>query len=110
MGQLIRNNTALRRLYYRSRLLRSASEADETNIISKLARDAPRTFVDFGFHPIEFNCIVLARNPDWRGLLIDGSKRQVDDPRVLWPERINSRIFPDNRKSQRRPQPLLEEI
>jgi hypothetical protein len=88
MKQLIRNNAALRRLYYRSRLLRGASEADETSIISKLARDAARTFVEFGFHPIEFNCIGLAKNPDWRGLLIDGSKRQVDDARALWPKRI----------------------
>ena len=88
MRQLVRNNTMLRRLYYRSRLLRAKAESDECRIISELTKNAPRTFVEFGFHPIEFNCIALARNPQWRGLLIDGSKRQVDDARALWPDRL----------------------
>jgi hypothetical protein len=88
MRDLIRGNTTLRRLYYRARLLRAGAEADECRIISDLTKDAPRTFVEFGFHPIEFNCVALAKNPEWRGLLIDGSKRQVEDAKALWPERI----------------------
>jgi hypothetical protein len=88
MRQRIKKNTALRRLYYRMRLLRASAEADECRIISDLTKDAPRTFVEFGFHPIEFNCVTLAKNPEWRGLLIDGSRRQVEDARALWPERI----------------------
>jgi hypothetical protein len=88
MRQLIRENTTLRRLYYRARLFRASAEADECRIISDLTKDAPRTFVEFGFHPIEFNCVDLARDPSWRGLLIDGSKRQVEDAQALWPDRI----------------------
>ena len=88
MRDFVRNSTALRRLYYRYRLLRPGSEADEREILSKLTEAAPKTFVEFGFHPIEFNCIEFARNPEWSGLLIDGSKRQVDDARALWPSRI----------------------
>jgi hypothetical protein len=88
MRQLIKENTALRRLYYRMRLLRPKSEADECVIISELTKTAPRTFIEFGFHPIEFNSIELANNPEWCGLLIDGNKRQVEDGRALWPARI----------------------
>ncbi len=52
-------------------------------------QEAPRTFVEFGFHPIEFNCLSLAKDPSWRGLLIDGNPRQVGDARSLFSERIN---------------------
>lgn len=88
MRQLIRNNTVLRRLYYRTRLLQPTSEADERRILTNLAKAAPKTFVEFGFHPIEFNCVEFARDPAWSGLLIDGSKRQVDDAQSLWPSRL----------------------
>ncbi|WP_245306038.1 hypothetical protein [Bradyrhizobium sp. LTSP849] len=57
-------------------------------ILDRLAVDAPKTFVEFGFHPIEFNCLRLARNAEWRGLLIDGSARQVADARALLPKHI----------------------
>lgn len=85
---LIRDNTALRRLYYRARLLQPRSEADERQILSRLTKGAPKTFVEFGFHPIEFNCVDFAKDPSWSGLLIDCSKRQVDDARSLWPSRL----------------------
>ena len=62
---LIRENTALRRLYYRTRLLRPASESDERQILASLTKGAPKTFVEFGFHPIEFNCVDFAKNPEW---------------------------------------------
>ena len=88
MRKLIRENTALRRLYYRLKLLRSRGQSNESGILSDLTRDAPRTFIEFGFHPIEFNCAALARNADWRGLLIDGSSRQVEDARAILPRRV----------------------
>jgi len=88
MRQIIRENTALRRLYYRMQLLRAKGQSDESRIIADLAKDAPRTFVEFGFHPIEFNCVALARDSSWRGLLIDGNARQVADARSLFPDRI----------------------
>ena len=99
MRQIIKRNDTLRRLYFRSKLLVSKAEADEGEIISKLTSDCPRTFIEFGFHPIEFNCIDLARKAEWRGLLIDGSKQQTDDARVFWPDRIdivNSFLTLDN--------------
>jgi hypothetical protein len=88
MRQMIKENTTLRRLYYRLRMARSKGQSDESRIIADLAKDAPRTFVEFGFHPIEFNCAELARDPEWRGLLIDGNARQVEDARSLFSDRI----------------------
>jgi hypothetical protein len=87
--EFVRNSTVLRRLYYRARLLRPQAESDECAILAALSKDAPRTFIEFGFHPIEFNCIELARQPEWSGLLVDCNKRQVDDARALWPSRID---------------------
>jgi hypothetical protein len=88
MRRLIRENTPLRRLYYRLKLLRSKGQSNESRILSDLAKDAPRTFIEFGFHPIEFNCAALARDAGWSGLLIDGSSRQVEDARAILPSRV----------------------
>jgi len=85
MRQLVKKSTLLRRLYYRTQLVRGRSEADEVAIIARLTNGAPRTFVEFGFHPTEFNCIDLARDPSWQGLLIDGNRQLVEDARALWP-------------------------
>ena len=87
MRQMIKENTTLRRLYYRLQMARSKGQSDESRIIGDLAKDAPRTFVEFGFHPIEFNCAELARDPRWHGLLIDGNVRQVEDARSLFSDR-----------------------
>ena len=88
MKQLIRENSALRRLYYRVQMLGAKGQSDESQIIAKLTTGSPRTFVEFGFHPIEFNCISLAKDSEWRGLLVDGNKRQVEDARSLFSDRI----------------------
>jgi hypothetical protein len=88
MKNLIRRISALRRLYYRLQMLRAKGQSDEAVIIDRLTKDAPKTFVEFGFHPIEFNCAALAKNPEWRGLLIDGNSRQVADARALLPDRV----------------------
>lgn len=88
MRQMIKENDTLRRMYYRLQMLRAKGQSDEGQIIADLAKDAPQTFVEFGFHPIEFNCASLARNPDWHGLLIDGNARQVADARSLFSDRI----------------------
>jgi len=50
--------------------------------------NAPKTFIEFGFHPIEFNCASFVQNRDWQGLLIDCSARQVSDARAILPKRI----------------------
>ena len=85
---LVRDNVTLRRLYYGLRMLRAGGQSDETQILNRLTVRSPKTFVEFGFHPVQFNCIGLARRPDWCGLLIDGSDRQVADARAIFPDRI----------------------
>ncbi len=85
---MIKENTTLRRLYYRLQMARSKGQSDEGRIIADLTKGAPRTFVEFGFHPIEFNCAELARDDSWRGLLVDSNARQVADARSLFSDRI----------------------
>lgn len=85
---MIKENATLRRLYYRLQMARPKGQSDECRIIADLTKDASHTFVEFGFHPIEFNCAQLARDPDWSGLLIDGNARQVADARSLFSNRI----------------------
>ena len=86
MRQLAKENTFLRRTYYRLQAMRSASEADECEIIARFSKGGPKTFVEFGFHPAEFNCVRLAKDPEWQGLLIDGTERLVADARAIWPQ------------------------
>jgi hypothetical protein len=88
MRQMIKENDALRRLYYRLQILRAKAQSDEPEIIARLASNAPKTFIEFGFHLIEFNCSLLAKNNEWQGLLIDGSERQVADAIALLPPRL----------------------
>jgi len=89
MRQLIKENTTLRRLYYRAQMLRADAQSNEAKIIDDLTRDVPRTFVEFGFHPMQFNCIALAKRSEWRGLLIDGNARQVADAKAILSDRID---------------------
>jgi len=88
IAQLMRKNPVVRRLYYRARLSRATSEADECAILARLAQNATPTFIEFGFEPVQFNCVALAKHPAWQGLLIDGGKDIVEDARRLWPDRI----------------------
>jgi hypothetical protein len=85
---MIKENTTLRRLYYRAKIMRGDAQSDEAKIIDTLTRDAPRTFVEFGFHPMQFNCIALTKRPEWQGLLIDGNARQVADAKAIFSDRI----------------------
>lgn len=50
------------------------SQSDESAILVSLACDCPKTFVEFGFHPTEYNCIGLK---DFSGLLVDGDPETV---------------------------------
>jgi hypothetical protein len=87
MRKLFKENAALRRLYYRLQMLRAKGQSNEAQIIDQVSVGAPKTFVEFGFHPIQFNCISLAKRKDWQGLLIDCNARQVDDARTLYSDR-----------------------
>lgn len=76
-----------------------APQSDESVILSRLAINCPRTFVEFGFHPTEYNCIGLA---DFNGLLVDGDDTTVRLAKAVLPKRIESRqsfITLDNIKS-----------
>ncbi|MBR0855498.1 hypothetical protein [Bradyrhizobium liaoningense] len=88
MRNILKQSAPLRRAYYKMRLATASGQSDEADIIERLSTEAPKTFIEFGFHPVEFNCINLARSAEWRGLLIDGSERQASDARALFPGRI----------------------
>jgi len=89
MRRIIRESAPLRRLYYRAKLAHATGQSDEGKILERLSSGIPRTFIEIGFHPIEFNCVAFARHPEWRGLLIDGNERQVSDARYLFSERVD---------------------
>lgn len=83
--------TPLRYWWARYRVWRgSKSQSDESAILSRLFLevDAPKSFVEFGFHINEFNCIELAKS--YPGLLIDGDPGQVKVARRMLPERVET--------------------
>jgi hypothetical protein len=47
---------------------------------------APRTFIEFGFPPIEFNCAPLLGS--YKGLLVDGNERQIADAGAILPKSV----------------------
>ena len=60
LKDIVKSSAALRRLYYRVRILQGArGQSDEGKIIRDLARitDAPKTFIEFG--STQSNLIVL---------------------------------------------------
>src|SRR5579871_3025183 len=84
MRQLLKRRDFLRRIYYRMQLRRVGGQDGAGDLVAELASKGPKTFVEFGFDPTEFNCICLAKDPTWSGLLIDGSTRKVEDARRLF--------------------------
>ncbi|EJN13416.1 hypothetical protein PMI42_03272 [Bradyrhizobium sp. YR681] len=90
MRNILKQNDALRRAVYWAQLKRARAQSDEGSILDRLVADAPKTFVEFGFHPTEFNCISFCKRDDWQGALIDGSEKQVSDARFLYPKRIRT--------------------
>jgi hypothetical protein len=88
IASLLRKTPA-RYLYHRIKALRGGdSQFDEARILVELAQTCPKTFVEFGFHPTEYNCIALT---DFSGLLIDGDAGTVKLARALLPRRIEVR-------------------
>ena len=81
--------TPMRYLYHRLKALRGgSSQSDEADILVGLATACPKTFVEFGFHPTEYNCVGLA---EFSGLLIDGDPGTVKLARSILPKRIEVR-------------------
>ena len=52
----------------------------------------PNTFVEIGFGASEFNCIKLAQDKSWQGLLIDGNNYQVKMAKNIY----HNKIIPQN--------------
>lgn len=65
-----------------------APQSDESVILARLAVDCPRTFLEFGFHPTEYNCIGLK---EFDGLLVDGDPSTVRLAKAVLPKRIEAR-------------------
>lgn len=63
-------------------------QSDESEILSRLVSQSPRTFVEFGFHPTEYNCIGLN---EFQGLLVDGDPQTIRLAKALLPKRIEAR-------------------
>ncbi len=84
LKQFLGKSDLIRRSYYRVKRLFPSSESDEIAILTRLAVGAECTFIEFGFHPVEFNCVSFAKDPNWRGLLIDGNAKVVEHARRLW--------------------------
>jgi hypothetical protein len=81
--------TPARYLYHRVKALRGgAGQSDEATILVNIAAQCPKTFVEFGFHPTEYNCIGLT---DFSGLLVDGDPGTVRLARAILPKRIEVR-------------------
>lgn len=85
MRKVLKKIPGLRDLYYR---MQAIGQSDETRIIAKLSKGAPRTFIEFGFEPTEFNCAALAWNPRWQGLLIDGAPASIANAKIFLPQRL----------------------
>lgn len=89
MRSLIKKITPLRRMYYRWLIAKGiGGQSDEGSILLRLAEEtgAPKNFIEFGFHPIQFNCAELVGS--FKGFLIDGNSQQVADGRALLPSDI----------------------
>src|SRR5262245_20457145 len=65
------------------------SQSNESVILEALLKSEkpPLTFVEFGFHPTEFNCINLLNRA--RGLLVDGDEASIIEARKLFPKSID---------------------
>lgn len=63
-------------------------QSDESAILSRIVGQSPRTFLGFGFHPTEYNCIGLA---DFKGLLVDGDDTTVRLAKAVLPKRVEAR-------------------
>jgi hypothetical protein len=83
--------TPLRPIYRKLRLLAAGrSQSNESMILDRLIKavDAPLTFIEFGFHATEFNCIRLVHRA--QGLLIDGDAAGVAVAREVLPRNVET--------------------
>jgi len=72
---------------------RQSSQSNEAEIINKLIAwhpSIPKNFIEFGFGAWEFNCIRLANDPTWEGLLLDGNDYQVQMANIIFQGKIKA--------------------
>lgn len=87
--ELAKRIPAVRRAHYKRAMAKGLrGQSDEGTILRTLceSQNGPKTFVEFGFHPSEFNSAELMA--DFDGLLIDGNPTIVADARKLFPRNI----------------------
>jgi hypothetical protein len=81
--------TPVRAVFHRLKaMIGATAQSDEHEIMERLATAVPRTFVEFGFHPTEFNCARLAKR--FSGLLIDGDISTVRLAKRLLPDQVQT--------------------
>jgi hypothetical protein len=81
--------TPARYLYHRLKAaIGGKSQSDESAILVRLTHDCPKTFVEFGFHPTEYNCTGLK---DFSGLLIDGDPDIVKLAQAILPRSVRTK-------------------
>jgi hypothetical protein len=70
---------------------KARGQGDESELLRSLAVNysVPRSFVEFGFHPLEYNCAGLAEM-GFEGLLIDGEPSTVRLARYLIPAKVQT--------------------
>jgi hypothetical protein len=66
------------------------SESNEDEILARLVEqlNAPRSFLEFGFSPVELNCASLLHT--CRGLLVDGDEGNVEPARQVMPRNVEA--------------------
>ena len=92
LKRAIKSIGPVRRALMRRRLKQGLhGQSDEGEILMRLAvqQNAPKTFIEFGFHAAEFNCAELIH--DFQGLLIDGNHWEVEDAKIYLPRSVNVR-------------------
>lgn len=70
---------------------KQSSQSNDSYIIEKLLKwhpTIPKSFIEFGFHAWEFNCVELAKNDEWEGLLIDTNPHHVRVAKILYHKNI----------------------
>lgn len=69
------------------------SQSDEADILDRIISGAsvPKTFIEFGFSGWEFNCVRLAQDRSWRGLLIDGDGYNITVAHTIFHDGIEAK-------------------
>jgi len=73
---------------------RRHSQSDEAAVLGRIISalgQVPKIFIEFGFSGWEFNCIALAQDRSWQGLLIDGDAYNATIARTIYHRGIEAK-------------------